>query len=392
MRGARRLKIAAGLAAALCAAGPAQGESDKLERGAQADASLEERLLAKARTIPGTEVRYLFAGFVQLDAHWTRRELSGEEKDAFLSSAIPFEAAERDTRLSGRASQLNAILRSPTRLGELTAHAQADLFKYEEGAQLNFTQAYARLGEWLTVGKSYSTFMDDEAWPATLDYNGPSGAVFARQIVLRGSVPLGENLRVDAALEDPQAESGSADRPDFAARLRFAGERLHAQLGVLSRSVTYTSSAGASRSVDGWGVSASAALGIGEEDRLLAQWTRGEGIGRYFNDGLSSIGAVFDAGGTLEPLRLTGVYLYYERKWAARWSTTAGLSELRTQSEGLRPADDLKRVQYASVNLVHRLATDLFVGAELLWGNAERQDGAQASDSRLQLTARYLIY
>jgi hypothetical protein len=392
MRGARRVKIAAGLALALCAAGAARGESDKLERGAPAEASLEERLKAAARTIPGTGIRYLIAGYVQLDAHWTRRELTGEEKDAFLPSAIPFEAAERDARLNGRASQINAILHTPTSLGELTAHAQADLFRYEEGAQPNVTQAYVRLGEWLTVGKTYSTFMDDEAWPATLDYNGPSGAVFARQIVLRGSVPLGENLRVDAALEDPQAESGSADRPDLAARLRFAGERLHAQLGVLSRSVTYTSSAGASRSVDGWGVSASAGLGIGESDRLLAQWTTGEGIGRYFNDGLSSIGAVLDAGGTLEPLRLTGMYFYYERKWAERWSTTAGLSELRTQSEGLRPADDLKRVQYASVNLVHRLATDLFVGAELLWGNAERQDGAQASDSRLQLTARYLIY
>jgi hypothetical protein len=86
------------------------------------------------------------------------------------------------------------------------------------------------------------------------------------------------------------------------------------------------------------------------------------------------------------------MYLYYERKWAARWSTTAGVSELRTNSEGRRPADDLKRVQYASANLVHRLATDLYLGAEVLWGTAQRQDGAQASDSRVQLTARYLVY
>ena len=230
------------------------------------------------------------------------------------------------------------------------------------------------------------TFMDDEGWPTTLDYNGPSGAVFARQLVLRGSVPLGKRLRIEAALEDPQAEE--AERPDLAARLRFAGERAHAQLGVLSRSATY-----AGRAVDGWGVSVSAGLGIGEDDRLLAQWTQGEGIARYFNDGLSSIGAVFDAGsGTLEPLKLTGMYLYYERKWAARWSTTAGVSELRTNSAGRRPADDLKRVQYASANLVHRLGTDLYLGAEILWGTAQRQDGAQASDSRVQLTARYLVY
>ena len=393
---------AAALLLALCAAGTARGADDTLERGAPADASLEERLAARARTIPGTEVRYLFAGFLQLDGLWTRRGLTGEETDAFLPSAIPFGAAESDTRLHLRASQINAILRSPTSLGELTAHAQADLFEYEEGAQLNLTQAYASLGEWLTVGKTYSTFMDDEAWPATLDYNGPSGAVFARQIVLRGGVPLGERLRAEAALEDPQADvsaggpqlevSASAGRPDVAARLRFAGERLHAQLGVLSRSVEFTSSAGARRDVDEWGLSVSGGLGIGEGDRLLAQWTRGEGIGRYFNDGLSSIGAVFDAGGRLEPLALTGFYLYYERQWAERWSSTAGVSELRTDSEGLRPAEDLTRVQYASVNLVHRLATDLFVGAELLRGSAERLDGAKASDTRVQLTARYLIY
>ena len=396
------MRAAAAALLALCAAGTVRAESDKLERGAPADASFEERLKAKARTIPGTEARYLFAGFVQLDGMLTRREQAGEEKDAFLPSAIPFGAAEREARLNARASQFNAILQAPTRWGELTALAQADLFAYEEGARPNVTQFAMRLGEWLAVGKTYSTFMDDEAWPTTLDYNGPSGAVFARQIVLRGSVPLGEKLRFDAAIEDPQADasaggpglavSASAERPDLAARLRFSGERLHAQLGALSRSVTFSSSTGSSRRVDGWGVSASAGVGIGADDRLLVQWTRGEGIGRYFNDGLSSIGAVFDAGGRLEPLRLTGAYLYYERKWAERWNTTAGLSELRTDSEGLRPADDLKRVHYASVNLVHRLSADLFLGAELLWGKAERIDGAQQDNSRLQLTARYLIY
>ena len=374
----------------LCAAGAARAEGDRLERGASADASLEERLEAAARTIPGTRIRYLFAGFLQLDGHWTRRELTGDEKDAFLSSAIPFGAADSDTRIHVRTSQLNAILKAPTSWGELTAHAQADLFKYEEGTKPNVTQFVARLGDWLTVGKTYSTFMDDEAWPATIDYNGPSGAVFSRQFVLRGGVGLTEGLRIEAALEDPQEDN--AERPDLAARLRFESERLHAQLAGLSRSVTFTSSAGASREISGWGVSASAGVAIGEGDRLLVQWTSGKGIGRYFNDGLSGIGAVFEAGGTIEPLELTGAYLYYERKWADRWTTTAGVSELRTKSEGLRPAEDLKRAQYVSANLVHRLSADLFLGAELLWGNAERVDGTQADDTRVQLAVRYLIY
>jgi hypothetical protein len=366
------VRAAAALLAALCAAGVARAQTDRLEKGAPADASLEERLEAKARTIPGTQVRYVLAGFVQLDALWTRRELAGEEKDAFITSAIPFDAAPSDTRFNARASQLNGILKAPTRLGELTAHAQADLFAYEEGAQPNLTQLVARLGEWLTLGKTYSTFMDDEAWPATLDYNGPSGALFARQFVLRLGAPLGEKLRVEAALEDPQSDD--ADRPDFVARLRFGSERLHAQLGALSRS---------SSPASGDGISVSAGLGVGQSGRLLAQWTRGEGISRYFNDGLSSID---------ESQRLTGLYLYYEHEWAARWNSTFGWSELRADGQGSRPASDLKRVQYASANLVHRLGADLVLGAELLWGKAERLDGARTDDSRVQLTARYLIY
>lgn len=400
------MRAGAALLLALLATGAARGEGDTMERGAQAVDSLEERIKASARTIAGTDTRYLIAGYVQLDALWTRRELAGDEKDTFLSSAIPFGAADNDARLGIRASQFNAVVHTPTSWGGFTAHAQLDLFAYDEGAEPNLTQLALRFGEWLTVGKTYTTFMDDAAWPATLDYNGPSGAVFVRQFVLRGSVPLTEGLRLEAALEDPQADqsaggpnftvSANSDRPDIVARLRYEGERVHAQLAGLSRSVTYSaqlaSLASVRRTLSGYGVSASAAVQVGKDDRLLVQWNEGEGIGRYFNDGLSDVGAVYDAGGTLEPLKLSGAYLYYEHKWAERWTTTAGVSVLRTRSEGLRPAADLQRVDYVSANVVHRLRTNLFLGAEVLWGKAERVDGSEADDSRIQLTARYYLY
>ena len=401
---ARRMRLAVFLLALLSAAG-ARAEGD-MERGAPAERSLEERLKEKARTIPGTDAQYLFAGYVQLDALFTRKQLTGDEKDTFLASAIPFGDAGSDARLGVRASQFNALLYQPTSWGGVRALVQADLFAYEEGAKLNFTQVAARFSEFLTIGKTYSTFMDDEGWPGTIDYNGPSGAVFARQVVVRASVPLGDRLRAEAAFEEPQAEasagnasfsaSSSAERPDFAARLRFGGERLHAQIAGLSRSVRYSaqvgSAVGGSRKISGEGVNISAGLQIGEDDRLLAQWNRGEGISRYFNDGVSGIGAVFDGGGRLEPLELTGWYLYYERQWTARWKSVAGVSELRTDSEGLRPAEDLTRLRYASASLVHRAGANLLLGAELLWGQATRIDGAQASDTRLQLTARYLLF
>ena len=68
------------------------------------------------------------------------------------------------------------------------------------------------------------------------------------------------------------------------------------------------------------------------------------------------------------------------------------MSELRAKGEGLRPAADLRRVRYFSANLVNRLRTNLYLGAELLRGKAERMDYTQADDTRVQVTARYYIY
>jgi len=62
------------------------------------------------------------------------------------------------------------------------------------------------------------------------------------------------------------------------------------------------------------------------------------------------------------------------------------VSTLRSDSEGLR------RVDYVSANVIHRLSANLFVGTELLWGRAERIDWTRADDARVQLTARYYVY
>ncbi|HZM34439.1 MAG TPA: hypothetical protein VFC18_08075 [Burkholderiales bacterium] len=89
----------------------------------------------------------------------------------------------------------------------------------------------------------------------------------------------------------------------------FSSCRIRLIVGVLRKArgrailIEITVGSALRRRVSGKGLSLSAGLQVGEDDRLLAQWNRGEGISRYFNDGLSSIGAVFDAGGTLEPLQ-----------------------------------------------------------------------------------------
>lgn len=393
----------AGIAAGALAEEPA--EDFAATKGSAAEAQLHRLLKAAVRTIPGTDTQYFVGGYLQLDAIAQRKQQDGAEQNTFLVSTTPFGAADRDARLSVRQSQFNWLSKTSSSLGEISTRFEANLFPIDGSTRITWNQAWVQVGEWVTLGKTYSTFMDDAAIPTTLDYNGPSGVTFVRQALVRGSIPLGEKWKVEASAEDPQADFTAngqileldvdSRRPDFAARVRYEGERGHFQLSGLSRRlrVTATTPFGTrDRGVDGRGLALSGSLPAFGDDSISFQIAGGEGIGRYFNDPLSATGLAREPGGRLELVRSSGATLYYQRQWAPDWMSVAGVSALRIGDEGLRPADSLKRVAYASVNLVHRLTPRAIVGGELLWGEATRVSGASASNTRLQLSFRYLIF
>ena len=140
----------------------------------------------------------------------------------------------------------------------------------------------------------------------------------------------------------------------------------------------------------GWSISGS--LPAFGEDSVLFQAATGTGIGRYFNDPLSATGLALRQDQSVETVRTSGATLYYQRAWAPDWLTVVGASVLRVGDEGARPAEALQRAVYASVNLIHRLTALAIVGAELLWGEAKRVNGDSASNARVQLSLRYLIF
>jgi hypothetical protein len=187
-----------------------------------------------------------------------------------------------------------------------------------------------------------------------------------------------------------------ARRPDLAARLRYEGDLGHVQLAGLSRSLSVTAASPfgtRERHVNGTGVSLSGSLNVGGEDTLLWQAVTGKGVGRYFNDPLSATGVALGTNGRFDLLRSSGVTLYYQHKWAPDWMTVAGASTLWTSEDGqLRLPDELRRVVYASANLLYRVTPTLIVGGELLWGEATRVGGASATNTRVQLSVRYLIF
>lgn len=386
-------------------AGGRGGSGFAAYKGEDAEERLRERLRARVRTIPGTETQFLVGGYLQLDAIASRRLQEGDEQDTFLVSTTPFGPADRAARLGVRQSQINWLSRTPTQAGPVWTRLEANLFPLDGTTALTLNQLFVRWGEHLVVGKTYSSFMDDAALPTTLDYNGPSAVTFVRQWLARASIGLGAGWTLEGSVEEPQVdlhaggallEVGTrAERPDLAARVRYEGEHGHVQVAGLSRRIraSVTSPLGTTgQRIDGTGVSVSGSVPMSDNDTVMFQGVTGRGVGRYFNDPLSATGLTLDSGGRLALLRMSGITLYYQHDWAADWTSVAGASRLRVDADGTRAADSLRQVVYASANLFHRVTPTFIVGAEALWGEATRADGSAATNLRLQVSARYLVF
>ena len=273
--------------------------------GGGADAQLRRRSRRTCARIPGTDTRFLVGGFVQLDGLFTRNKQTGAEQDTFLVSATPFGPADSDRRASIRQSQVNWLSETPTELGTITTAAQVNLFSldFDGKTKLSLRRLYAQLAR--RVHRRQDVFhvrrrrraADDARLQRAERHDGSPAVARARDR------PVGR--RVDARGRHRGFAGGSsrrpprdrlrteARRPDLAAHLRFDFERGHVQLSGLSRRIDLTATTGSAtteRTFDASGLSISGSLATFGDDSLVAQYTTGKGIGRYFNDSVSATG------------------------------------------------------------------------------------------------------
>ena len=163
----RTLAAAAGFLLALAASAAEDDGDFAASRGSQLEAQLQERLKAAVRTIPGTDTQYLVGGYLQLDGLATRKKQDGDEQNTFIVSTTPFGPARRDYRLSIRQSNFQWLSRTPTSIGDVWTRLEANLFPLDGKTAPELNQLFVRFGDWLTIGKTYSTFMDDGALPTS---------------------------------------------------------------------------------------------------------------------------------------------------------------------------------------------------------------------------------
>ncbi len=344
--------------------------------------------------------------------------------DAFRPSKIGIDeqfGSDGQSSISVKQSRFGVKGSMPTGEGgtPLTFKFEFDLFGTgADAGQTTFRLRHA-YGEWgpLLAGQTNTLFMDGDVFPNTIDYWGPAGMVFYRNVQIRYTPFKSENSHFSVAIERPSNDIDSGNLrliegledlqvqndetlPDLTAQYRYGGGWGHLQVAGILRKVGFETRATSadrwqSGSETGWGINVGTAINTIGNDKILLQVVHGEGIANYMNDGGMDLAptASFDATAVTdveaEAIPLTGVVAYYDHYWTPKWSSSIGYSYTEVDNTNFQADDTFNKGEYASVNLLHFPGENLMLGGEFLYGRRTNNDGADGDDMRFQFTVKY---
>jgi hypothetical protein len=440
----RRLLLPLAAAAALLAAYAARAEdsdqanvSDRLDllEVKQADAVVKGDIPGSFR-IPGTDISIRLYGFAELD--WVH-DFAGDNADNDYSTFayyMPLDGTPEGKRtqrdyLTIRESRVGLETGMPTRFGVLSTKIEGDFNNeprhgnsslYGDAGHV-YTQmatnsygfrvrhAYGQFAG-LLIGQTWSTFMDVDNFPETVDFNGPVGGTFIRQPQIRYAYPTVDLGTFTAALEnsdsyvlDPASDvpyaSSLSRLPDLVVRWDRGFD-----FGALSaRAVTQELRIKDGASLDatkrGYGLAASGLVKTrGGADFLVWGVTWGVGIGRYLN---YVEGAVYDpASSSIKLENAIGAYLGYQYKASdlLRVDVSYGLVHEFTNdfTKAIRAAGlDAGRfginrtVQQAHAGFFVTPVKAVDMGLEGIWAQRRTLAGERGQDFRVNLLTRYYL-
>ena len=389
-------------------------------------AAVSAALLASAPAVAEDSGRsFEIYGFAQADyIQDIGGRLDPDWDDAFRPSKICFDGAcgeDGQASISVKQSRFGVKGTMPT--GSTTAPLS---FKFEFdlfGTGVDAGQTTMRLrhfyGEWgqILAGQTNSLFMDIDVFPNTIDYWGPSGMVFYRNVQIRWTPYKTENSHFAIAIERPGNDiddvsirtieeledvevRNDEELPDLTAQFRYGGDWGHMQLGGILRKVGYELRADPADSWTegdevGWGINVGTVFNVLEKDAIRLQVVYGEGIASYMNDGGMDLApsADWDAGIVTdleaEAVPLMGVLAYYDHWWNDKWSSSIGYSFTEVDNTNFQDPGAFQKIDYASGNVLYYPAENLMVGAELMWGERTNNDDASEDDVRFQFTVKY---
>jgi hypothetical protein len=312
-----------------------------------------------------------------------------------------------------RQSRLGIKANMPTDLGDVKTIFEFELFGTGvDAGQTTFRlrHAYAELGHW-GAGQTWSPFMDADVFPNSVEYWGPNGMVFFRNVQIRW-MPIQGDSKLTFALERPGASADGgqyADRvevqnlkarfpyPDLSAEYRHGGDWGYVELAGIVRYMkwddTLADAFDLSGSGTGWGLNLSSNIKL-SKNVLRLQLVYGEGIENYMNDAPVDVGARLtgNANSPLdgELLPVLGGVAFFDINWSEKMSSTIGYSFVDIDNSNGQSDDAFSKGDYALANLLFYPTKGVMFGPEIQYGRRKNfRDGFSSNDLRFQFSVKY---
>ena len=290
-------------------------------------------------------------GFAMLDMGHDFEQINPDWFDTLRVTKLPsFERRVRRGQqhlFRRRQSRLGVKTSTPTSLGDLKTIFEFELFGTGvDSGQTTFRlrHAWGELGQF-AAGQYWSPFTDPDAFPNSLEYWGPTGLAWYRNVQFRWTPVATEHNNLMFALERPGASGDQgpyADRielqnikarfpmPDFTAAYKTTQDwgyaRVAGQLRRIDWDDTLVDKFDLSGNATGWGLNFSTNLKAGAKDVIRAAFVVGEGIENSMNDSPVDIGIENNFQNPVtpivgEPLPMTALSLFVDHSWSAKFSS-----------------------------------------------------------------------
>ncbi len=359
-------------------------------------------------------------GFAMMDAGYNFNQIHPDWFDVVRPTKLPsFKdeyGTDGNTYFSVRQSRLGVKGSFQTPLGELKTIFEFEMFGTGVDAgqtTIRLRHAYGELGKF-GAGQYWSPFMDIDVFPNTVEYWGPSGMAFFRNVQFR-YMPIQGESRLTFALERPGASADQgvyAERieltnvnprfklPDFSAEYRYGRKWGYVELAGILRKIEWEDQNNIPN-IDlsgddlGWGLNLSTNLKLGKKDVFRGQVLYGEGIENYMNDATTDVGIKNNFGNPAKPilgvaLPVTGIVAFLDHNWNEKFSTSIGYSSVAIDNADGSANNAFKKGQYAIANLLYTPVPGVMAGVEFQYGDRENfKDGFSTSITKLQFSFKY---
>jgi hypothetical protein len=301
--------------------------------------------------------------------------------------------------IGARQSRVGVEGTANTKVGKIKAYIEVD-FASATDSYFRLRHAYA---EWnyVKLGYSWSTFMDNASLPQTVEFEGPNSSLSKRHGLIRFERKFNTKNLAGVSIESPKADYGNpADtlisdasnyrNLDLASRYKYLDKWGHVQLAGILRKIDVLQQA-KMETLYGYGVLVSSTVFIKEKHQINAQFSIGKGIAYYYV-GFSQrqLDAVYNP--NTEQMMLKGIYggfVNYSFRYNSSWifSVIGGISKIRC--EEFEANDTFKSSQYFGTNIFYNPIETITLGIELTAGTRINLDNQKGDAARISMLAKF---